>query len=119
MKITHEQLEERLARNPALALRNPHLCPPSCPQSEPAVCLESVGTTPREDCHAKSCAVSIVSYRHRLLDTDNLCAKYFLDAIRYSQLIADDCADEIEYSIRQEKVERPEDERTEIILTPL
>jgi len=58
--------------------------------------------------------VSIVSFRCRLLDPDNLCPKYFIDALRYAKVIEDDTPDKIEIVMRQEKVKRRTEERTEI-----
>lgn len=58
--------------------------------------------------------IRITSYRRRLLDPDNLCAKYFIDALRYSGFIRDDTPEEITYQISQEKVLRSGDERTAI-----
>lgn len=63
--------------------------------------------------------VSIVSFRRRLMDPDNLCGKYFLDQCRYDGHIPDDTAAVIGYSISQTKVFRKQDERTEIEITPL
>jgi hypothetical protein len=58
-----------------------------------------------------------VSYRYgQLLDRDNLCGKFFLDSLRYAGLIEDDSEREIDFSIRQEKVETLNQERTEIEL---
>lgn len=63
-------------------------------------------------------SVRVTSYRRRLLDPDNLCAKWFLDACRYSRLIRDDRPEDITFSVSQEKVTQPEDERTEILIEP-
>jgi hypothetical protein len=58
--------------------------------------------------------VRITSFRRRLIDPDNLCAKYFLDCVRYSGLIEDDSARHITYQIAQEESADP---RTEITVT--
>ena len=58
--------------------------------------------------------VSIVSFRCRLLDPDNLCPKYFIDALRHAKVIEDDTPDKVEIVMRQEKVTRRSEERTEI-----
>lgn len=60
-------------------------------------------------------AVSIISHRSRLCDPDNLCAKYFVDGLRYAQIIVDDTAAIVDYRIRQQKAAKGE-ERTEIII---
>jgi hypothetical protein len=57
--------------------------------------------------------VSITSYRSRLTDPDNLCAKATVDCLRYCGILKDDSAKDITYSISQEKTSK-ENERTEI-----
>ena len=69
--------------------------------------------------YAGRCRVSITSHRRTLLDPDNLCVKWFIDALRYSGIIGDDRAQDIELSVRQEKVFTPADERTEILIEPI
>lgn len=66
------------------------------------------------------CAVRIISCRRRLIDPDNLCPKFFIDALRYEGVIAGDSAKHIVYSIEQRKVKSQKEERTiiEIILLP-
>lgn len=85
-------------------------------EPERVVQHEPLAKEKRKDQDAPSYTVSIVSFRNRLLDPDNLCAKYFVDAIRYSGLIPDDSARDIRFSISQEKVENEMDERTEILI---
>lgn len=59
--------------------------------------------------------VCVTSFRARLCDTDNLCAKSLVDGLRYAQLIPDDRPEDIELSVSQEKCDK-KDERTEIEL---
>lgn len=59
--------------------------------------------------------VRVKSFRSELLDTDNVCAKYLVDGLRYAGLIPDDRPQDIELIVTQEKC-RPEEERTEIEL---
>ena len=62
------------------------------------------------------CRISIVSYRKRLIDPDNLIPKYFIDSLRYLKVIEDDSAKHIVLEVRQEKSKTP---RTEIVITPI
>ena len=63
--------------------------------------------------------VRVTCYRRRLLDTDNVVVKWFLDAARYSYLIRDDRPEDIELQVAQEKVETEAEERTELTFTPI
>ena len=56
--------------------------------------------------------VSITSYRCRLLDPDNLCIKFHIDAIRYAKIIKDDTAEDIEIILRQVKTKTRKAEKT-------
>lgn len=61
--------------------------------------------------------VAVTSYRRRLIDPDNLCPKFAIDACRYAGLIRDDSEADIEFSVRQEKVATKAEEKTVIELT--
>lgn len=89
------------------------------PKPQRPVRQTSVEPHERETLYAGRVSVCITSYRRRLLDPDNLCAKWFLDACRYSQLIRDDRPEDITYTVTQTKVASTEEERTEIVITPL
>jgi hypothetical protein len=91
----------------------------SCAQPQPAVCDVSARADQRKESHAGRFLVRVTSFRRRLLDPDNLCPKYFVDALRYAGIIPDDTSEDIELVIRQEKVELRSDERTELEITPL
>ena len=56
--------------------------------------------------------IRITSKRCRLLDPDNLCVKYIIDALRYTKVIKDDTTKEIEVFIKQEKVKTRKEEKT-------
>lgn len=92
--------------------------PPS-PEPQQVVRHESVGPAPRKESHASRCVVRVVSFRRRLLDPDNLCPKYFIDALRYNQIIPNDRLEDIELQTAQVKVSRRQDERTEITISKL
>lgn len=57
--------------------------------------------------------VRVKSYRSKLLDPDNLCAKSLIDGLRYSGLIPGDGPDQVEVSLTQELCEKGQ-EGTEI-----
>lgn len=80
---------------------------------------ESVAEAERKTYYSGKVLVRITSYRRRLLDKDNLCGKYFLDAARYSCLICDDKPENINYEISQCKVKSENDEETQIEFIPI
>lgn len=85
-------------------------------KSEPVVRHESVAAAAREAGDPGRVHVSVVSFRARLCDPDNLCPKYFVDCLRYAGLIADDTPDCITLEVRQVRCRRAE-QRTEILIT--
>lgn len=90
--------------------------PPS-PVPKPAVCDGALAKAGGEAKDAGRISVHVKSYRSRLIDPDNLCAKWFVDCLRYCGLLRDDTAKDITFSISQEKVKKGE-ERTEIEIIP-
>lgn len=56
--------------------------------------------------------VAITSRRCRLIDADNLCPKFLIDAMRYEHLIPDDSPDHIILEVHQEKVAHKSEEGT-------
>lgn len=63
--------------------------------------------------------LSIVSFRRRLIDPDNLCPKYFIDCLRYAGIIPNDREEDITLQVSQVKVKTKAEERTELeIETP-
>ncbi len=101
------------------AIPAPNYGAPSGAQPQPPVLDAPVEPPQGEAFYAGRVHVRITSYRRRLLDPDNLTAKWFLDACRYSRLIRDDKPEDITYEVGQEKVARKEDERTEIVIEPI
>jgi hypothetical protein len=85
-------------------------------EPEPVVRAEPVAAAAGETCDAGRVRVSIVSFRPRLCDPDNLCPKYFIDCLRYAGLIADDTPECITLEVRQLRCRRAE-QRTEILIT--
>ena len=56
--------------------------------------------------------VSVISYRKRLLDEDNLSEKYMVDCLRYAGLIPCDSPDRVSIKASQVKVGKDEPEKT-------
>lgn len=87
--------------------------------TEPPVPDRPMGKKNGKGIYPGRCAIRVHSVRSRLIDPDNLCAKYFVDALRYAGIIADDTAQEIEYTITQRKARKTEEEHTTIEIIPL
>lgn len=102
LRWTHDQYEAFLRRR-----KTPG------PKPEQNVRHEPVGKKKGKAGNPVRFLVCIVSYRSRLCDPDNLCPKYFVDCLRYAEVIPDDSQAEIELKVSQVKVKR-ELERTEI-----
>lgn len=71
----------------------------------------------REDAYSGRFLVRVKSFRHRLLDEDNLCEKYHVDCLRYAGIISDDSAAKTKIEVSQEKIGSKETERIEITVT--
>ncbi len=86
------------------------------PVAKPAFCHDSLGAHEGKKSNTGRISVSIVSFRKRLLDPDNLAGgcKFILDCCRYEHLIPDDRAQDIILQTSQVKV--TENERTEITI---
>jgi hypothetical protein len=56
--------------------------------------------------------VRVTAVRKRLLDEDNLCAKYHVDLCRYAGVIPDDAPGQCQIETRQRKVEKGEQEHS-------
>lgn len=80
------------------------------PQPECIVWHEPLAEDKGEESGTGRIRVRITSRRNRLLDPDNLCPKYFIDALRYCGALPDDREADIDLSCRQEKVPRKEEE---------
>ena len=88
------------------------------PEPEPPVRHEPVAAPSGEASHPGRFRVSVVCFRARLTDPDNICPKYFIDCLRYAEIIHDDTPEAIELVVRQEKVRLKSDERTELTVKP-
>jgi hypothetical protein len=113
VKLTPEQLRDLLAK-PDYAARNVDLLEvqrkAQSAQPECAVCDAPVGEAQGESKNAGRVRVWIESRRARLLDPDNLAAKYFVDSLRYAGLIPNDRTEDIELKVTQKKVKKGEEE---------
>ena len=83
-------------------------------ESKPTLRNEQVATVQRKKETPKRRVLRIISYRTRTCDTDNLCPKWIVDALRYARIIQDDSPEHIELQMRQEKVGRKTEECTKI-----
>jgi hypothetical protein len=101
------------------AIPAPNYRAPSGAKPQSPVLHAPVEPVQGETLYAGRVHVRITSYRRRLLDPDNLTAKWFLDACRYARLIRNDRPEDITYEVGQEKVARKEEERTEVVIEPL
>jgi len=92
-------------------------------QPEQAVHHEPVGSASAQEKDSGQCPsrfrLQVVSFRTRLLDLDNLCAKFHVDALRYLGIIPDDSPAHIDLLVSQEKVSHTNQCRTEITITPI
>lgn len=86
-----------------------------CAKSQRAVRNEPLATTQGEAKGASRVHVRVTSFRSRLIDPDNIAAKYLVDCCRYAGLIVDDTAAQIEYSCCQIKCKK-EEEKTVITI---
>lgn len=73
---------------------------------------------PDQKGHSARYLVRVTNFRVRLLDEDNLIAKWHIDALRYSGLLPSDAPGKCKIEVRQRKVSAKEDERTQIEVWP-
>ena len=92
--------------------------PKQSTKPESAIRHESVGEEEAQGGDVQRSVVRITSRRIRLLDSDNLCPKYHIDALRYAGIIEDDTTAHIEVICRQEKVKTRKEEKTIIEVNP-
>ena len=101
--------------------RNQIVHPLQDPIPQPAIRNEPLAAAERKEACPGRCKVSIVSYRTRYCDFDNLVGgcKYLLDALRRCGYIEDDAPTFIALEVRQFKVTTRSLEQTEIEITKL
>jgi hypothetical protein len=64
-------------------------------------------------------SVRVTSFRHRLLDEDNICAKYHVDLCRYAGILPSDAPATTRIQATQEKIRSEEKEYTLIEIEKL
>ncbi len=87
------------------------------PEPELFICSESLGQKKGEASNSKRLCVRVESIRSRLIDPDNLCAKYFIDCLRYAEIIKDDSPEDIELVCTQRKIQEGEEPHTMIYVS--
>lgn len=98
---THQNYNEYLSRRANGAV--------SSAEPQRPIRNEPMAETPRKETHTGRFRVGVISYRWRLIDPDNLCPKYFIDCLRYAEIIPDDRPEDIELSVKQIKCAKGED----------
>lgn len=77
---------------------------------------ESVASDEAQTRDSGKYVVRVTSHRVRLLDEDNLCEKFHIDALRYAGCLPVDSPDRCRIITTQAKVRRKTEERTEIVI---
>ena len=106
--MTKKQYETITKRRPTAAMV---AWKQSAIAQQPA-CHEPLATAQAETGDTSRCLVRVTSYRTRLLDEDNLVAKYHVDALRYAGVLASDAPQHTHIECRQVKVHRGQPEGT-------
>jgi len=89
------------------------------PKQEPRPGNEPLAAAPRTRVDPGFRFVRVTSYRRVLLDERNLFDGYFIDALVRSGILFDDAPKHCKVDVLQIQVNVPEEERTEIDITPL
>lgn len=108
-----------MLRKPSLARRNPDRSESASAVMEHAPIHDTVAAAQTQMRDTTKYVVRITSYRTRLLDEDNLAEKYHVDACRYAGLLPSDAPDKTTIQVRQIKVRKEEECRTEIFIEPV
>jgi hypothetical protein len=72
--------------------------------------VKQVGPTPIQEANHERIIVRCCSVRKRLLDEDNMCEKFIVDALRYCGIIADDRPATTKIEVTQRKCGPGEEE---------
>lgn len=117
-------LDDLLAKcSPTVRKLNAGLFPAGGPapaaKLEPSNQPRPLAASPPKDRDTRKRLVQLTSYRIRLLDEDNLCAKFHVDSLRYAGILPGDDPSQARIQTRQEKVAHKHQERTEIIVSIL
>ena len=115
MKITKEELERILRKNPALAKLNEEV-DFSIKSTRKVTKLECdqekslAQATPDDEWGDPRYLVCIKSVRKHLLDRDNVCEKMHVDCLRYAKVIPGDAPDQTDIKTPQRKPKKGEEE---------
>ena len=114
-------LDDLLANcGPAVRKLNSGLFPAGrgapAPQLEPRDLPRPLAASAPQNRDTRKRLVRIKSFRVRLLDEDNLCAKFHVDSLRYAGLLPGDDPNQARIQVSQEKVAHRHQERTEIFV---
>ncbi len=125
MKLSEQQLRDKLASNPGLARRNPELCGSANTswihpvEPEPVKRKPLVRRIPRKETSGPRFEIIFNIYAVRPCDFDGWHVKPLLDMVVHAGIIPGDSWDQLEGSIRSRKVSTKEQERTEIDIVRL
>jgi hypothetical protein len=115
--VNNEQLKQLFPNaSPSFIKANADRGSPPGPEPEPAICHGPLAEKKRKGGDSSRIHVRVISHRRRLIDPDNLCPKYFIDCLRYAEIIPDDTAACVTVQTEQVKVKSKADERTEILI---
>lgn len=118
MNITPEKFLE-LLNKPAIKRRNQADSQGTHPIPKCPTGYKPIPPSGDERSHPTKFLVSVTSFRRRLLDEDNLVAKWHVDALRYAGILPSDAPDQAKISVGQEKVKTEEEECTVITIEKL
>jgi hypothetical protein len=76
----------------------------------------SLGSPPKAQRSPASLRIRVIGYYVKPLDDCNFCTKYLVDCVRYAEIVADDNWGNLRVAPEQFKVEKEEEEGTEIII---
>lgn len=104
---------------PKAGLKYAHINPPCRPPDpilERHLPNEPLAADQAQESHPGIYSVHVTSYRRRLLDEDNLCEKFHVDALRYAGILPSDAPQSCHIQTTQKKVCTKAEEKTEIVI---
>lgn len=103
---------------PKRAVKAVHQAPSAKPEPPPVRPCDD--RPPREAIYPGRVHILITSHVcGQLRDEDNICPKFYIDCLRHSGLIRDDCPGVIELDVKEVRVSSKKEEGCEIVITPL
>lgn len=107
-------LPERYQRQ----IKNEDRRKPSSAVAQCGVRPDSLGQGEAKGGDPKRFLVRVASFRRRLLDEDNLVAKFVIDCCRYAGILHSDAPGQTKIEVAQFQVKTKAEQRTEIQITP-